>query len=132
MVGSRTLVRVDLLERELQRLEPDLIISGGARGTDRAAEEWGFCWDLPVIRFRPEQIRGRWYVVRWAMLGGDSDRDVLPDTYTNFAAAAFTRNGLIVDASDEVLAMWDGHSTGTKDSIRKAEAAGKPLKVVRF
>ena len=137
VVGSRDLVRVDLLDRLLDTLLDELgievIISGGARGTDREAERWAAESGIPILSFRPVQVKGRWYVDRVTIPeSGVEGHHVLDTAYPSFAAAAFTRNGFIVDASTDVVAMWDGRSTGTKDSIRKAEAAGKLRELVRF
>jgi hypothetical protein len=41
-------------------------------------------------------------------------------------------NGQMVERADAVLAFWDGASPGTADTIRKAQAAGLPVTVVRF
>lgn len=42
---------------------------------------------------------------------------------------ALTRNGEIVERATDVLAVWDGHSNGTRDTIEKALDAGTPLHV---
>jgi hypothetical protein len=41
--------------------------------------------------------------------------------------AGLKRNTDIVNASDIILAFWDGQSRGTKDTITKATKAQKPL-----
>jgi len=38
----------------------------------------------------------------------------------------------IVNNSDILIAFWDGISQGTKDSINKAEIAGKEVVIVYF
>ena len=43
--------------------------------------------------------------------------------------AGMIRNGEIVRLSDEVIAFWDGKSSGTRDTIQKAKAAGKSVRV---
>ena len=47
-------------------------------------------------------------------------------------AAGFIRNQEIVDCSHRIIAFWDKESTGTKDTIDKAIAAGKHVKIVRI
>ena len=44
--------------------------------------------------------------------------------------AGFERNGLIVRDADRVVAFWDGRSNGTRDTIHKAEAAGKTYEII--
>jgi hypothetical protein len=39
-------------------------------------------------------------------------------------SAGFFRNQTIVDVCDVIYAFWDGESSGTKDTIKKAIAAG--------
>lgn len=70
------------------------IISGGAKGVDTLAK-----------RFAEENN------ILW--------KEYLPD-YKQFGKqAALQRNTLIVEDSDVIIAFWDGHSRGTKDTIKK-------------
>jgi hypothetical protein len=105
IVGSREFMDAALVERAVRRLlarDPDVVIvSGGARGADAIAEMIArrLCAYPPVI-FPADWRRGR--------------------------GAGLARNQKIVDASDEVVAFWDGKSTGTMDTVRKALTAKKP------
>jgi len=87
-----------------------VIISDGARGADTLAEQFAakFYVDEPWV-FKPEQ-------------------DIIDEK--GFAAAAHARNQEIVDASDFIIAFWDGVSTGTKDTINKTQRAKKPVVIV--
>ncbi len=38
----------------------------------------------------------------------------------------------MIDAADHAVFFWDGASKGTADGIKKAEAKGIPVEVVRF
>jgi len=38
----------------------------------------------------------------------------------------------MVDECNQVLALWDGKSRGTKHAIDCAKRQGKPIKVVRY
>lgn len=40
------------------------------------------------------------------------------------------RNAELVKRAERVIAFWDGKSPGTKDTINKAKAAGKPVQIV--
>lgn len=115
VVGTRTFEDYDLLQRTLDRVrlmfhDKELtIVSGGARGADSLAE----AYSNSVLK---------------------KDAIVFsPDFATYGSPAAFKRrNQQIVDASDFVVAFWDGRSRGTNDSMNKATRAGKPILVVPF
>lgn len=83
------------------------IVSGGARGADALARR--YATDLGIMLV-----------------------EHLPDYRAHGRGAPIVRNGLIVAASDEIVALWDGESRGTADTIRKAEAAGKPVHIIRI
>jgi len=46
--------------------------------------------------------------------------------------APLARNTTLVQLCTMVLAIWNGSSVGTKDTMTKAANAGKPLIVQRF
>lgn len=114
IVGSRTITDFDavydavVFESPFWKEGVTEIVSGGARGVDASA------------RRLSELFSGR--------LGVD---------YTEFAAdwdehgkkAGPIRNQEMVDYGDAVVAVWDGQSSGTKDTIRKAVNAGLPMYV---
>jgi hypothetical protein len=52
---------------------------------------------------------------------------LFPADWSQGKEAGFTRNQFIIDASEIVLAFWDGKSRGTLDSIQKAFKAEKPV-----
>lgn len=81
------------------------IVSGGAKGPDTWAEEAAFLHGLPVRVIRPD----------WERHG---------------KGAGFIRNKEIVDCCDMVVALWDGESKGTANSLEHAERARKPILVV--
>jgi len=85
-------------------LAPDCIISGGARGVDRAAEEAAKTNEIPFIRF-----------------DADWERDG--------KQAGFLRNKAMVKHADHVVAFWDGQSLGTKLTIDLALEHHKDLEV---
>jgi hypothetical protein len=109
VVGSRTYgdlqhVRawVDRLARwdDSQNAET-VIVSGGAKGVDHAAETEAKEHGIQVESIRPD----------WDALG---------------RGAGIVRNQEVVNAAtDTVVAFWDGTSHGTKDAIEKAVRAGK-------
>lgn len=105
--------------------DDDVVVSGGARGVDRAAERMALDMDMRVVSFRPlNLVQGQrpWAIERVMQWKGDRRDLVLPERYPSFAAAAYVRNDYIVELSDKVVIFWDGHSNGTKDTLRKAQA----------
>lgn len=104
--GSRCATREDVLNAiKSVGLLPKhhVIVSGGARGADHwakvIAEEWGF-----------EYVE-------------------VPAFWSRGKGAGMARNSTMVNLADAGLGVWDGHSSGTKDTISKFEAAGKKCEV---
>lgn len=81
------------------------IISGGARGVDRFAEQCA-------------RERGMKVVIHEA------------DWETHGKRAGFIRNEKIVADCDRMIAFWDGKSPGTKMTIDLARKAGKRVDVI--
>ena len=107
IIGSRDYPNLEVVRSYVASLlsEGDVVVSGGARGVDKAAEEAAKARGLKVVSIRPQ----------WGKFG---------------RAAGFRRNSDIVAQCDRLVAFWDGKSRGTQDSIRKAKAAGKEVQVV--
>jgi predicted Rossmann fold nucleotide-binding protein DprA/Smf involved in DNA uptake len=81
-----------------------VVVSGGAEGPDTWAERAAKRRGLLVVVYRAD----------WSLYG---------------KAAGFIRNGQIVANCDRVVAFWDGHSRGTKNTIDIANRQGKPVEV---
>ncbi len=105
VVGSRTL-RVESLGDYLPQGVTELV-SGGARGIDQCAKEYALANGLKLTEFLPNYARYR---------GG----------------APLVRNEQIVRYADEVLAFWDGQSSGTRRVIELCEVLGKPIRVIQL
>ena len=105
IVGTRTFNNYLFLEEKIdliirtENLKDVVIISGGARGADLLAKKYAENKNLLYIEFTPN----------WDMFG---------------KAAGPIRNTEIVKSADLLIAFWNGISSGTKDSITKAEAKG--------
>lgn len=108
VVGSRSFSDYPRLRDLLDDIRDniDLIISGGAAGTDSLAQRWCQERGVPILIFYPN----------WSALGKQ---------------AGLIRNSKIVDACDEMIAFTQG-SSGTADSINKATQAGKKVHVYNF
>ena len=105
IIGSRDCPAVDI-EAYLDEM-PDAIVSGGAKGADTYAREYAIKKGIRLIEH-------------------------LPDYSKYGRAAPLVRNRLIIDDCDKVLALWDGKSRGTKQTIDYAESKGKPIKIIRI
>ncbi len=103
IVGSRTIEDFDLSPHIPGR--PALIISGGARGVDALAERYARSHGIALLIFRPD----------YAAFG---------------RAAPLVRNRRIAEECDEVLAVWDGKSKGTKYTMDYARRLGRKVHVV--
>ncbi len=111
------------------------VISGGALGWDQALAEAALNKHYPLHLYLP--FRGfdaRWpqeskdRLVRIAIDAQEYDGNVKFISEEGYAPWKMQkRNEAMVDASDLVLALWDGSSGGTANCIRYAEKVGKPV-----
>lgn len=112
IVGSRTFNNfskfcnivdsfVDKYREQYTHIE---IISGGARGTDKMASEYAGIRNIPFTEYKGDWVRD----------GG---------------VAGFVRNSEIVSKCDKVIAFWNGRSSGTQDTIKKASNKNKLLHI---
>lgn len=108
-----------------------VLVSGGARGADRAAEEWAEGIGMRVVSYRPKRS-GDGYVVEKYLDGrnlGPVGENGVPRTFPDFRSAALRRNWWIVGAASRVSAFWDGTSTGTAHGIAAAARFGCDLRI---
>lgn len=106
---------VDGYEPPQRRLCSVLVISGGARGVDKAAYD------------HAKLIRAHAQANGWDDQGFDGIE--LPADWTRGPIAGFERNVDIVRAADQLTAFWDGLSSGTVHSIVLAHQKGIPVLV---
>ena len=105
IAGSRSITNIDI-----QKYVPsgvDTIISGGANGVDRLAEEYADRRRLSKFIMRP----------RYDLYG---------------RAAPLKRNEEMVSIADTVLVIWDGSSRGAQYTISCAEKQNKPLILIEI
>lgn len=102
VIGSRNIINLEL--KNFLPKNITLLITGGAKGIDTLAENYSDKNKIPKLIFLPDY-----------------------DKYGK--SAPLIRNKLIVENADEVIAIWDGVSRGTKFSIDYAKLIGKPVKV---
>jgi hypothetical protein len=117
IAGSRGLApNADAIHNAFDRwlededIVPGEIVSGNARGVDRAGEDWAASVGLPIKRFPITQAEWRTY--------GKS--------------AGPRRNMHMAVYADALLAFWDGLSRGTADMVSQMRDRGKPVRVVRI
>jgi hypothetical protein len=105
IVGSRDWPHPSWVMALVMECQPSTtVVSGGARGVDSVAVAAAKGRGLKTIEFPADWSRGR--------------------------GAGYERNHKIVEAADYVVAFWDGHSPGTRHTIRIALAQGKLYWVV--
>ena len=111
IVGSRRRADRDSVETCVAELAQDtVVVTGGARGPDRWAEQAARARGLHVVVHKPD-------------LGDASTRWQATKRY-------YARNQAIVDDSDRIIAFVAADRTGgTEDTIRRAERAGKSVEV---
>jgi predicted Rossmann fold nucleotide-binding protein DprA/Smf involved in DNA uptake len=107
IVGTRDFADREALENALAPLEPLIteVISGGAAGADTLGEDWARMRNIPVRVFHPARRNTR---------------------------AFHRRNRQIVEACDQLVAFWDGRSTGTRYTIDYARQLARPVTIIRF
>ncbi len=103
VVGSRGYRKLENVRKLVRSFPKDtVLISGGARGVDRTAEDEARKLGLKVIV----------HVALWHKYG---------------KAAGPIRNKLIVDDAEMMHAFWDGKSPGTRNAIDQAAKKGIPV-----
>lgn len=102
--GSRGITEFKHLAEALVKckFKYDEIVSGGAKGVDKLAEQYADRCNVPITVVKPEWDK-------------------------HHRGAGIVRNRKMVTMSDCVLAVWDGKSKGTQHSINFAQRQGKPV-----
>ena len=105
IVGSRNITHFDL--SPYISADVDTIISGGAEGIDRLAEQYADGHRLSKYIIHP----------RYKLYG---------------RSAPLKRNEEMVQMADSVLIIWDGHSKGTQYTLKYAKKMNKPTTIVQI
>ncbi len=98
VTGGRKFADAAMVDRELSKLKPTLIVAGGASGADMLAVDWAFKRKIPFIIINAQ----------WKIHGK--------------AAGPIRNSRMIAERPDLVVAFPGGG--GTADCVRKARAAG--------
>ncbi len=107
VIGSRNFKDYDRLKRILELYPIKVIVSGGASGADSLGEKYADEKGLQKEIYKPD----------WDLFG---------------KSAGFLRNTTIIENCDMVVALWDGASKGTKDSLSKAQTLRKTTLIAYF
>jgi hypothetical protein len=102
IAGTREISDYNLLEYAIEQSGFTItqVVSGRARGPDQMGETWAAKNDvLPIKMFAAD----------WEKYG---------------LSAGPIRNQQMAEYSQQLLALWDGQSTGTKDMIERAVVEG--------
>jgi hypothetical protein len=109
VVGGCTFDNINLMHSVLDIHLPSdaIIVSGGAKGTDRLAQQYAEDYQIPF-------------------------EVILPDWKRSGSRAPMLRNLKIVHSVEIVVAFWDGQSKGTLFTINETRSAGKKLVLVQY
>jgi len=105
VIGSRSFNDYNKVVDTLSKIDISVVISGGAVGADKLGERYANENEIPTKIFLPD----------WEKYG---------------KSAGFIRNTQIIEEAELGVAFWDMESTGTKDSISKAEKLGKKVLII--
>ncbi len=107
VIGTKKFTDFNFLTTTLQKIPNiELIISGGASGTDTLAKQYAIQNQIKFLEFPPDYKKH-----------GDN--------------AKHNRDKLIAEECDELIAFWDGECEGTKYTMNYAEKLGKPIKLIQ-
>lgn len=103
IAGSRSIEDKEIVYQAIaeSKFEIDEVISGGAKGVDRIAEQWANENGIPVCVVKPNWKLGR--------------------------GAGLANNQTMADQADGLIAVYDGKSKGTKDMIDTMRRKGKNI-----
>ncbi|MAT51550.1 MAG: hypothetical protein CMK32_10245 [Porticoccaceae bacterium] len=109
IAGGRDYKLTDEGRRMLDILRPTIteVVSGKARGADSEGERWANENGIPVKGFPAD----------WGAHG---------------KAAGPIRNQQMADYAEQLIAFWDGKSSGTRDMIRRAVAKRITVHVIFY
>ena len=102
IIGSRGLEIVDI--EKYVPPETKELVSGGANGVDSCVRKFAEQKAIPYTEFAPEYERYK-------------------------KGAPMVRNKKIAEYADEVIALWDGKSRGTKSVVDHCHKIGKKVSV---
>jgi len=110
IVGSRDYPGFEAVRAYVRELPAGtVVITGGARGVDRTAQETALGCGLVTVVVYPA----------WQRRDGSYDR-----------GAGLARNRVIAELCSRMVAFWDGKSRGTEHAIACARELGRPVEII--
>jgi predicted Rossmann fold nucleotide-binding protein DprA/Smf involved in DNA uptake len=138
IIGSRDWKHLDQVRAFVSKLAakyPDaIVISGGAAGVDRAAEEQADASGLgvlscQVIAEQCELVHNERAHYLLGQVALDYITLLLQEDHANAKAALLHRNTVIVQSATHVVAFWNRWSTGTLHAINHAHKLKRPVTI---
>ena len=106
IIGTKKFTDFNFLSITLKKIfNIEMIISGGAIGTDTFAKQFAIQNEIEFLEFSPDYKKF-----------GDKAKHI--------------RDKLIVEKCDELIAFWDGECEGTKYTIDYAKQLKKSIKII--
>lgn len=101
IAGSRSVLEYQKIEKAISESQFFIteVVSGGAKGVDQLGEKYAQRHQIPIKKFLPD----------WNKFG---------------RRAGPLRNTQMGDYAQALIAIWDGHSRGTKNMIEYATKKG--------
>ena len=122
VVGSRNFLDRQLLNKILNQYNIGQVVSGGAAGADTLGVDYAKDNKIPFDEFEPD----------WDDLTAEPCKIKYNKNGKPYnALAGFSRNQIIVDHADFIIAFTNG-SSGTADTIKRANKKGIPVQIVKF
>jgi hypothetical protein len=121
--GDRLAKGKDLVQKALDKfgIVPTEVISGGAEGADKLAEEWANANDVPFREFAAD----------WNDIHAEGAVIKINQWKKKYNVnAGFKRNSDMVEEADIVIALQpNGPTAGTMDTIKKGKKKGIPVHI---
>ena len=107
VIGTKKFTDFNFISSTLKKIANiELIISGGAPGTDTLARQYAIQNKIKFLEFPPEYKKF-----------GDKAKHI--------------RDKLIAEECDELIAFWDGECEGTKYTMDYVKQLGKFVKIIQ-
>ena len=116
VVGSRTFTDYELMKSKLDKLLVNhsdiVVVSGGAKGADKLAEQYA----------KEKGYALKVFTAEWSKFGNSAGYKRNEDMHQYISQ--FTNRG--------VVAFWDNKSKGTAHSFELSKKYNNPLRVIKF
>lgn len=122
---------INIAQQQLLILRPEIVISGMALGWDQALAEAAWKMKIPFHAYIPFEGQEKMWPKQskddFNLLRQSAERVVICCEGGYASWKMQRRNEMMVDAADQVLALFDGSISGTWNCIKYAEQKSKPI-----